>query len=105
MSATSRPDCGRASGALSILTAIAGRGAAAAVVTVPSATLVSGVTAATGFGVALPPPQAAVASETRPITATALRRGKRNSPTPYVRTRQCLDIPASALEPAVRQSE
>src|SRR5262245_53758589 len=89
MSATSRPDWGRASGALSILTAIAGRdfvappgsgrpvrGASGApsVVTVPSDTFVSGVTAATGFGLP-PPPQAAVAvSATRPVTMTAVRR-------------------------------
>src|SRR4051794_16194946 len=88
MSATSRPDWGRASGALSILTAIDGREAVApvgsgrpvsgaraapAVVTVPSDSFVSGVTAATGFGSA-PPPQAAGAREARPIRATAVRR-------------------------------
>src|ERR1044071_1324195 len=120
MSATSRPDWGRASGALSILTAIAGRdfvaplasgrpvsaaSGAPSVVTVPSDTFVSGVTAATGFGAA-PPPQAAVAaSAARLVTTTAVRRNCTGTALLTGGRGALLDISASALEPAARQSE
>src|SRR5215204_1850641 len=110
MSATSRPDWGRASGALSIFTAIDGRDVVAplestrpvsgasgppSVVTVPSDTFVSGVTEATGFGLA-PPPQAAVVRAS-PRTATTDVRRNDTRTAPCWRTRSLLDISESAL--------
>ena len=94
MSATSRPDWGRASGALSIFTATDGREAVAPVssgrpvrgasgdwLTVPSETTVLvGVTEAAFCGPSPLPLQAAVTSETRPrTTGIARRRGTQSS--------------------------
>src|SRR5438270_8979914 len=87
MSATSRPDWGRASGALSTLTAIDGRepvsplwsgrpvsGARGPSLTAPSDTAVLfGLVGAAPLSPPPPPPQAEAARETRPMTTTGVR--------------------------------